>query len=87
MQSLPGWLDHRLYVCSLQCPSTLGPPAPDGFDEVRFRYSFFAISHVMIIRVWNLTPIKEYCPMEWTTPQHEEICLNCEVSSYANAEL
>jgi len=25
--------------------------------------------------------------MEWTTPQHEEICLNCEVSSYANAEL
>jgi hypothetical protein len=26
-------------------------------------------------------------PMEWTTPQHEEIDLNCEVSSYANAEL
>lgn len=25
--------------------------------------------------------------MEWTTPQHEEIELNCEVSSYANAEL
>ena len=25
--------------------------------------------------------------MEWTTPQHEEICLSCEVSSYANAEL
>lgn len=25
--------------------------------------------------------------MEWTTPQHEEIDLNCEVSSYANAEL
>jgi hypothetical protein len=25
--------------------------------------------------------------MEWTTPQHEEICLNCEISSYANAEL
>ncbi len=25
--------------------------------------------------------------MEWTTPQHEEIALNCEVSSYANAEL
>jgi len=25
--------------------------------------------------------------MEWTTPQHEEIDLSCEVSSYANAEL
>jgi len=25
--------------------------------------------------------------MEWTTPQHEEIELNCEVSSYANAEI
>jgi hypothetical protein len=25
--------------------------------------------------------------MEWETPQHEEIDLNCEVSSYANAEL
>ncbi len=30
-----------------------------------------------------------YCAllMEWTTPQHEEIDLNCEISSYANAEL
>jgi len=26
-------------------------------------------------------------PMEWTTPQHEEIDLNCEISSYANAEI
>jgi hypothetical protein len=26
-------------------------------------------------------------PMEWEIPQHEEIDLNCEVSSYANAEL
>ncbi len=25
--------------------------------------------------------------MEWVAPQHEEISLNCEVSSYANAEL
>ena len=25
--------------------------------------------------------------MEWVTPQHEEIDLNCEISSYANAEL
>ena len=25
--------------------------------------------------------------MEWTTPEHEDICLSCEISSYANAEL
>jgi len=25
--------------------------------------------------------------MEWVTPRHEEVDLNCEVSSYANAEL
>jgi len=25
--------------------------------------------------------------MEWTTPSFEEISLNCEISSYANAEL
>jgi hypothetical protein len=25
--------------------------------------------------------------MEWTTPKHEVVDLNCEVSSYANAEL
>jgi hypothetical protein len=26
-------------------------------------------------------------PMDWTTPSFEEINLNCEISSYANAEL
>jgi len=25
--------------------------------------------------------------MEWTTPQFEEISLNCEINSYAPAEL
>lgn len=34
----------------------------------------------ILVRARSLT-------MEWTTPQHEEIDLNCEVSSYANAEL
>src|SRR6266481_1172386 len=32
----------------------------------------------------HLTP-KGASTMEWVTPQHEEIDLNCEVSSYANA--
>src|SRR6266480_7859670 len=31
--------------------------------------------------------LKGASAMEWVTPQHEEIDLNCEVSSYANAEL
>jgi hypothetical protein len=34
----------------------------------------------------HLTP-KGASTMEWVTPRHEEIDLNCEVSSYANAEL
>jgi len=25
--------------------------------------------------------------MQWTTPQFEEICLNCEINSYASAKL
>ncbi|PYX37937.1 MAG: pyrroloquinoline quinone precursor peptide PqqA [Acidobacteria bacterium] len=25
--------------------------------------------------------------MEWTTPQFEEITLNCEINSYVNAQL
>ena len=35
----------------------------------------------------NEISIREPVLMEWVTPQHEEIDLNCEVSSYANAEL
>lgn len=31
--------------------------------------------------------IKGVGTMEWVTPQHEEVNLNCEISSYANAEL
>ena len=32
-------------------------------------------------------PLEGASLMEWVTPQHEEIDLNCEISSYANAEL
>jgi hypothetical protein len=34
-----------------------------------------------------LNPHLEATAMEWTTPTHEVIDLNCEISSYANAEL
>jgi hypothetical protein len=41
----------------------------------------------IILFDFNLVSDQEPLIMEWTTPQHEEIDLNCEVSSYANAEL
>ena len=25
--------------------------------------------------------------MEWSTPQFEEVCLSCEIASYANPEI
>ena len=40
-----------------------------------------------LVLLLNTQVLKERISMEWTTPRHEEIDLNCEVSSYANAEL
>jgi hypothetical protein len=41
-----------------------------------------------VILFWSSEPnFQGAARMEWSTPQHEEIELNCEVSSYANAEL
>ena len=50
-----------------------------GYSLRRFDVLFFVIR--------KRFPVKGAASMEWTTPQHEEIDLNCEVSSYANAEL
>jgi hypothetical protein len=44
-------------------------------------------SRVMLQWSWYIRLLKEPFFMEWTIPQHEEIDLNCEVNSYANAEL
>jgi hypothetical protein len=41
----------------------------------------------MVFLLCTTVPDFKEPPMEWTTPQHEEIDLNCEISSYANAEL
>jgi len=41
----------------------------------------------MLLSVLRLDSRRRALTMEWVTPQHEEINLNCEVSSYANAEL
>ena len=47
------------------------------------------VSYALLVTqlVLRTSLIWEELTMEWTTPQHEEICLSCEVSSYANAEL
>jgi hypothetical protein len=46
--------------------------------------SFNALSRVILLGSDHYQGV---ITMEWTTPQHEEIDLNCEISSYANAEL
>jgi hypothetical protein len=56
--------------------------ASDSHFGVVFSLVLCYHSRVVIDLIGKGAPL-----MEWTTPQHEEICLNCEVSSYANAEL
>ncbi len=48
-------------------------------------YSLHLVVHAILSPV--VISLKERPHMEWVTPQHEEIDLNCEISSYANAEL
>jgi hypothetical protein len=57
------------------------------------RYPLFAVPiPLTLILCYSGFVLRSLSPkgaltMEWVTPQHEEIDLNCEVSSYANAEL
>jgi len=72
-----------LFTASLKLPSVTAPAFQVfGKHPIPFKcipcYSFLVLLH--------LTP-KGASTMEWVTPQHEEVDLNCEVSSYANAEL
>jgi hypothetical protein len=50
-----------------------------------FGYSLLIVLGLDGVSVWDT--ISGGTNMEWTTPQHEVVDLNCEVSSYANAEL
>src|ERR1700745_1891617 len=59
-----------------------------GHREVRPIGSFsFCRTATRVLSLRCLNCQQGALPMEWTTPQHEEIDLNCEISSYANAEL
>jgi hypothetical protein len=56
------------------------------------RYKIALLSSFLLIPVltfWRPRELdsKGALTMDWVTPQHEEIELNCEISSYANAEL
>ena len=63
----------RLFIGTAVWPRGISPSS-----------SFFAL--VLSCRLSVELP-QGASPMEWITPQHEEIDLNCEISSYANAEL
>jgi hypothetical protein len=58
-------------------------------DTTTESHSLFPSAHScanLFFRLHNLDS-KGALAMEWVTPQHEEIELSCEISSYANAEL
>jgi len=69
---------RRCFRFSFVTFSTIRSAAPAEFSFPHFIAVLFFICSRMTQGVM---------PMEWTTPQHEEIDLNCEISSYANAEL
>jgi hypothetical protein len=59
-----------------------------GGSRSKFRsFPSFSPTSVVYIRGRREPDSKGALAMEWVTPQHEEIDLNCEISSYANAEL
>jgi len=67
------------------CTVLSGPLSPFGFPVLLL--SSLPTGHVLFFSRLNEQFSQGAKLMEWTTPQHEEIDLNCEVSSYANAEL
>jgi hypothetical protein len=74
-------------LCSV-APSSIHPPShPCSNSSLHSsKLPFSSNLNRAILFAYQVADFKEP-PMEWTTPQHEEIDLNCEISSYANAEL
>jgi hypothetical protein len=76
-----------LTTFSVTLSLTLGSLSQHGYAWVSAQKIFASqVFHPMLCWCCS-TYIKESLPMEWTAPQHEEIDLNCEISSYANAEI
>ena len=57
------------------------------FGETARLYSLFVRSRATLVAFVGALRLQRSFDMEWETPRHEEIDLNCEISSYANAEL
>ena len=78
----PSEPEHAL-IASLQKPC-LGRVATD----------YFSADILISVEAWiKLRPQFEHAArtiggiMEWTAPAFEEVCLNCEINSYASAKL
>ena len=84
---------------STKSKSQRRPPAP---TEERALFTIHGIRITLSLTPYPISPIylsttrailfssyqaPKEPTMEWTAPKHEEIDLNCEISSYANAEL
>ena len=83
---------HLLWLCEQQCPTLrslicirASHPVSPGFTRLFIPVDVRAIVSCGLGVASH--PLLGAFDMEWTTPQHEEIDLNCEISSYANAEL
>ena len=68
------------------CASALSPSQFGSHPRILYRIFPIDTSATHDILLSSHQASKEPT-MEWTAPQHEEIDLNCEISSYANAEL
>jgi coenzyme PQQ precursor peptide PqqA len=63
-------------------------------DRNQFLLPGFATAELLDLPKWRPVGIqlrvrentRRTIPMEWTTPDFEEVCLSCEISTYANAE-
>jgi len=56
-----------------------------GMRKLRMVASVRAFDYSYVTAPVNSPGLGEI--MEWTTPAFEEICLNCEINSYASAKL
>lgn len=89
---LPAGLTYLEYHLNLNTtPELFSPPYSVGPRLSAFRHGL-QVAAVVCIPAGNMyTGWAFHCfvgiLMEWTTPQFEEVCLNCEINSYASAQL
>jgi coenzyme PQQ precursor peptide PqqA len=65
-----------------QCSGQTGGRQIFFFDLLIWLERWLRLNHVEAANAWILGDI-----MQWTAPAFEEVCLNCEINSYASAKL